>query len=187
MDKLQNLTEEDIEEAIEEPLGDDDIKKYLPDALIMKYSNLEKYNSIDELLPGNVNYCVILYEESPNKGHWVCVLKYADKIEFFDSYGGKPDAPLNWNPSIINEHLNQKPFLSKLFDECPYEVIYNPIEYQSNKGDDINTCGRHCVFRIINLIQNKRDLKKYYNLMNKLKKKTGASYDEIASFFINED
>ena len=186
MDNLQNITEEEIEEKIEEPLGDDDIRRYLPDALIIKYSKLQNYKSINELLPGNLNYCVILYEESPNRGHWVCLCKYGNICEFFDSYGGKPDAPLNWNPEIINEKLDQKPYLTRLLDECPYEVIYNPIEYQKNK-DDINTCGRHCVFRITQLIQNKRDLKKYYILMKKLKKKTGATYDEIVSFFINED
>lgn len=181
-----DLTEQDIEEKIEEPLGDDDMRRYLPGALIIKYSKLMNYETIDQLLPGNINFCILLYEDSPNKGHWVCILKYSGCIEFFDSYGGKPDAPLNWNSKNINQQLNQKPYLTELLINSPYKTIYNPIEYQNEK-DDINTCGRHCVFRIINLIQNKRNLKNYYQMMKSLKDKTDATYDEIVSFFINED
>ena len=181
-----DMTEEDIEENIEEPLGDDDLRRYLPDALILKYSKLARYKSIDELLPGQMNYCILLYEDSPNKGHWVCVSKYDNTVEFFDSYGGAPDTQLNWNAEIINQKLNQKPFLTNLFDSSTYDIIYNPIDYQGDH-DDINTCGRHCVFRILNLIQKGKTLKKYYDMMKMLKKKTGATFDDIVSFFINED
>ena len=169
---------------IEEPLGDDDIRRYLPDAKIMRYSKLQNFAHIDELLPGKINYCILLYEDSPNKGHWVVVCKYGNFCEFFDSYGGAPDTQLNWNPKIINEKLDQEPYLTNLFNKCPYEVVYNPIKYQGD-SDDINTCGRHCVFRIINLIEMSRNLSKYYQLMKEIKELTDYSYDDIVSNFIN--
>jgi len=181
-----DITEKDIEENIEEPLGDDDIRKYLPDAQIFKYSRLENFRTIDEILPGKINYCVLLYEESVNKGHWVCLTKYGDTVEFFDSYGGAPDTQLKWNHPEVNHRLDQKPYLTEIFNRSKYNIVYNPIKYQ-DENDDINTCGRHCVFRILNLIQKKRDLSKYYKLMKMLKKKTGATYDEIVAFFISDD
>lgn len=186
MERLQSLTEEDIEENIEEPLGDDDIRKYLPDSLILKYSKLAKYGDIHQLLPGETSYCIILYEDSPNKGHWVCLLKYNDIIEFFDSYGGTVDSPLKWNADHTNVALGQHPYLTNLLQNCEEEVIYNPVDYQSEKND-INTCGRHCVFRILNLIKEGKTLADYYKLMTDIRKKSKATYDEIVSFFISED
>lgn len=183
---MENITEEDIKENIEEPLGDDDIKRILPDAPIMKYSRLSEVSNIDEILPSNLSYCIILYEDSPNKGHWICILRYNDNIEFFDPYGFYPDSQLKWNPKIINQKLNQKPFLTSLFDSSPLNIIYNPIKYQT-ESDDVNTCGRHCVWRIIQLIEEKKDLKEYFKMMKYLKNKTKGTYDQIVSFFINED
>lgn len=180
MDKQDIITEK----IIEEPLGDDDIRAYLPQAKIYKYSVLSKYNTLDDLLPGEVDYVILLYEDKPNKGHWVCVNKYDNIYEYFDSYGEIFDKPLQWNPAIENLQLNQKPYLTNLFNKTNKKVIYNPIKYQDTE-DDINTCGRHCIFRILNLLEKKRDLKKYYELMKEIKKLTKYPYDDIVANFIN--
>ena len=39
------LTEQQEEQVIEEPMGDDDIKKYFPNAKIMTYSQLNDYEN----------------------------------------------------------------------------------------------------------------------------------------------
>lgn len=179
-DKQDEMTEV----LIEEPLGDDDIRRYLPNAKIMRYNNIAKYNSIEELLPKNIDYAILLYEDRPNKGHWVCVLKYNNTYEFFDSYGGAPDSQLKWNSKEVNNKLRQQPYLTNLFDKTDKEVIYNPYKYQEDSSD-VNTCGRHCVFRILNLIEKDKTLQEYFNLMNLVKKETKSSYDDIVANLIN--
>lgn len=183
---MQTINNKDTEEIIEDPLGDDDIRFYLPNAKIMKYSELENYKDINDLLPKNKDFAVILYEDSPNKGHWTAVLKYEPYLEFFDSYGGYPDTQLGWVPCPIRKVLKQtKPLLTDLFNKSDYQIIYNPIKYQKD-NNDINTCGRHCVFRIINLLKGGNSLSDYYNLMKQLKNETGESYDEIVANIITK-
>lgn len=185
-----NFTDKDKQTSIiiETPLGDDDIRRYLPNSKIMKYSDLSKYNNIEDLLKKNKDYAFILYEDSPNKGHWVSILRYDPYIEYFDSYGGKVDDPLNWISKDQRKKLGQdKKLLSKLFDKTKLKVIYNPINYQEdNMTKNINTCGRHSVFRVKNLTDCNRDLNSYYELMGGIKKKSGNKYDEIVSHLIDE-
>lgn len=179
-DKQDEMTEI----LVEEPLSNDEITKYLPGAKIMRYSNIKKYDNIDSLLNKPVDYAILLYEDKPNKGHWVCVLKYNDMIEYFDSYGGKVDNPLSWNTEDDNLSLDQRPYLSNLFNKTDKEVIYNPIKYQDD-SEDVNTCGRHCVFRILNLLEKDRSLGDYYEIMKEIKKETKSSYDDIVANMIN--
>ena len=174
-----------LEQIIEEPLGDDDIRFYFPNANIMKYSELKKFNSIDDILPNDKDYAFLLYEDSPNKGHWVCISRNNGEYEFFDSYGGAPDSPLKWNDKQTNNMLGQgMKTLSNLFDKTKDNVIYNPVKYQE-ESSDVNTCGRHCVFRIKN-IKDGKNLNQYYNLMKKLKENTGKNYDEIVASFVKK-
>ena len=49
---------------VHKPLSDDDLRRVLGDDLkIIKYSDLDNYNDLDELLPNTVDYCIILYEK----------------------------------------------------------------------------------------------------------------------------
>lgn len=177
------LSEQQEEEIIEEPMGDDDIRKYFPNAKIITYSQLNDYNQLEDLLPGDKDFTFLLIEDSPNRGHWVSVSKYADIVEFFDSYGGQPDSQLKWNSKDKNKKLGQgNNKLTELFNKFDGRVVYNPVKYQDN-ASDVNTCGRHCTFRIINMKQGK-DLDKYFKYMQSLKRHSGKGYDEIVANFI---
>ena len=174
-------------------LGDNDIKKFLPNAKIIKYSQLKTIKNITDLLPDNKAYSIILYETEPNKGHWTCIMRYNDKkkgdlIEFFDSLAddGHPDSELKWNSKNTNKFLGQgKPILTALLNKSQLPIIYNKYKFQSegNKkdGDTINTCGKHCIFRIKNLLDCNRNLEDYYKYMKSLKKESKNTYDEIVS------
>jgi hypothetical protein len=106
-------------------------------------------------------------------------------VEYFDSYGGKVDNPLNWINCKTRKALGSNNcLLTNMLDECPYDVIYNPIVYQS-KSPKIATCGRHCVFRILNLLKKNMDLEGYYSFMKREKKKTGLNYDKLVSKYIS--
>ena len=80
---------------IHHPLSDDDLRKLLgPKLKIVKYSQLDSLTDLNQLLTQPVDACILLYEQAPNVGHWTGLLKYDGIFEHFDSYGGKPDAPL---------------------------------------------------------------------------------------------
>lgn len=175
-----------LEEIIETPMGDDDIHHYFPDAKILKYSELGKYNDIDDLLTEPLDYCFVLYESSPNNGHWCCISKYDDMYEFFDPYGNKDKEILKWEDCQTNKQLGQgHAILTNLLNK-EKKVIYNPIDYQSESSEQINTCGRHCCFRIMNLVKYNRNLNEYYQLMKYIKNKFKIPYDVIVSKFITK-
>lgn len=177
------LNEEQLEQVIETPLGDDDIKQYFPNAKVIVYSELSKYNSIEELLPKDKDFIFLLLESSPNKGHWVALTRYGDTVEFFDSYGGSPDSQLKWNNKKKNEELGQgEKYLTELLKGHQGNVVYNPIKYQGDSGD-VNTCGRHCTFRIQNMKEGK-NLDNYYQQMKALKSNMGTDYDGVVANFI---
>ncbi len=184
-------TEKKLERIlIASPLGDDDIRGFLPNAKIIKYSELKNYKNITDLLPKNNSYAIILYENQPNSGHWTAIMRYnkdgQDLIEFFDSLAddGKPDSELKWIDKKTNILLGQgKKILTELLKKTHIPVIYNKLKFQSEgnlkDGNHINTCGKHCVFRILNLLDKKMSLKDYINFMNDIKKDSKNTYDEI--------
>lgn len=180
---------------ISSPLGDDDIKKFLPDAKIIKYSELKNYDSITDLLPNNKSYVIILYENEPNSGHWTAIMRYKkddeEYIEFFDSLAddGKPDSELKWIPKEQNIKLGQgKKLLTEKLKKGNIPVIYNKLKFQSEgnqkDGHNINTCGKHCVFRIINLLDKDMSLSDYIEFMEGVKKDSGNTYDQIVSHLV---
>lgn len=189
-------TEKKLERLlIASPLGDDDIRAFLPDAKIIKYSELKNYNCITDLLPKNKSYAIILYENQPNSGHWTAIMRYKkdgqDMIEFFDSLAdnGEPDSELKWIDKKTNNLLGQgKKLLTPLLEKINIPVIYNKLKFQSegNKkdGNNINTCGKHCVFRILNLLNKNMSLKDYIKFMNEIKNESGNTYDEVVSHMI---
>jgi hypothetical protein len=112
--------------------------------------------------------------EDRNTGHWVCLIKKDNEIEFFDPYGEKPDDQLKWVGAAKRFELDQdRPLLSKLLRESGYKVIYNKYPFQKDKND-INTCGRHCVSR---LLFKDLSLPQYAEMI----RKSGLSPDEFVS------
>ena len=84
-----------VRKPIHKAQSDSDIRKISrEDTKIIKYSELASLGSLHELLPRLVDYCVILCEDSPNRGHWVALLKCYEMFDYFGSYGIKPDKEL---------------------------------------------------------------------------------------------
>ena len=100
---------------------------------------------------------MLLYTpNSPTEGHWVCLFRNKDGIHFFDSYGDKPD-----NEEDLN---GQEPLLTELFKDSGLPIYYNTKRYQKRR-QNIATCGRHCIARLI------------------FKNKSPESYDSIVRQF----
>lgn len=171
---------EDIEAS---PISDALIKQYLPNANILMYNQLPMYNNIEELLPHDKSYFVLMYQDSPNSGHWTAVLRQKNTVEYFDSYGSYPDKDLSWVSKEKRHSLgiNGK-YLSNLFNKTKLKVIYNTEPYQAS-GNEIATCGRHVVFRLMNI---NKGLLSYHKFIKSQMKKQGCDYDCIVSKVIPE-
>ena len=161
------------------PLGDDDLKRFIPGCKVILYKEFANYTDIMELFKDEP-YLIFLYETSIRKGHWCCLRVLDNEIYFFDSYGDPIDSQLLYNNKSENIYLGQsKPYLSMLLNKTNVPVWYNDVQYQRD-GDKIETCGRHCVF----FICSKMDLDKYYTFMKELSKKDKLNYDAIVAKYI---
>ena len=89
---------ENLKKIKAKPMSDSDIHYYYPKAKIIKYSELKKYNNIEDLLPTIPDFVFILYEDSPENGHWTTTTRTKEGINYFDSFGKRVDNPLiSWD------------------------------------------------------------------------------------------
>ena len=174
-----------IKDISETPMGDDNIRQYLPGAKVLKYSELADIDNIEELLPRPKTYFFLLYESSYNRGHFVVVNRYIDNgkdtICFFCSYGSKIDAPLYWNSQGKNKELGQdQPYLSQLLQKSGKNIQYNRVQYQS-KRSPVATCGAFATLWIKANLRDNMNLQDFHDWITEIKEETGLSYDAIAS------
>lgn len=114
---------------------------------IIKYSDLKHITNIDELLQPPNYECILLYETSDNNGHWTCIYRYGNKINFFDSFGLKPDDEFH---KITIDYRKESgvvyPCLTYLLSD-----VNDPIEFNNYKLQDYaySTCGYWCVARLL--------------------------------------
>ncbi|MFM7983237.1 MAG: hypothetical protein ACKPKO_28345, partial [Candidatus Fonsibacter sp.] len=86
------------------------------DTNIIRYSEPRHVSDLDELLTNDIDYCIILYEDRPDRGHWTALSKYSGMYEHFDSYGNKPDKTLEWVNMKKRRRFNEAtPYLTNLF------------------------------------------------------------------------
>ena len=133
-------------EEISKSLSGADIKSKV-NCNLLQYSDLHKYNSIDDIL-GSHKKCVLLYHTSANYGHWVCIYEYKGTTFFFDSYGSIPDSQLKFLNKDLKEELNSEHrHLTELLYRSNRPVEYNQHQFQKREPN-IATCGRHCIVRL---------------------------------------
>jgi hypothetical protein len=180
-----------IKKLVSIPLSNDDLNMYFDDTdnIIVKYSELVNYGSIDELLPTDKSFKILLIETKLNSGHWVCIMRYNNTIEVFNSYGCKPSrADFCYVPKLTNLLLGQtEPFLNNLlnkaYNEKQYKIVYNKTKFQK-LGSGINTCGRWCTLRIICMKDFDMDLNAFISFIDESKQKTKLNSDLLVSYLI---
>jgi hypothetical protein len=166
-----------------------DIDRYLDagSSKIIKYSELDQFRTIEELLPKDIDYKIILVEQNPNSGHWTCILRYGKTIEWFDSYGIKPDGELSFISKVKNRLLGQDvKLLSLLLNDAKsrgWNVIWNKKKLQQLKNG-VNTCGRWCLLRITMLTQFFFGLDEFIDFIEKNFKGGAVSKDKMISNWI---
>lgn len=142
----------EITERIKKPMTNYDLEKYLSisPADLIKYSELSDYKSIEDLLPKDGDFKVLLIEDKYNSGHFVGIFRFGKTIEYFNSYGEKYDTDWKFIPRMIRVILGQATNdLTRLFKKAKadgFEVVWNkkPLQKLDNK---IQTCGRYVVMR----------------------------------------
>ena len=106
------------------------------------YDQLREFSDWQELM--NLGAVVILLQiqgrNSSPVGHFILLLDHGSHIEHFDSYGFNMDEEL----SITHE----QPYLTQLFKFCRKKIVDNTLRLQQMK-EDINTCGRWVVARLL--------------------------------------
>ena len=102
------------------------------------------------------------------------MLKTKKGIEFFDPYGDRPEAQLDGVPQSRLEQMDEdQPYLTNLMRGSGLPIYYNTHPFQIESGN-INTCGRHCVAR---LMFKGKTLKQYKSIIDK----TGLNPDKFVS------
>lgn len=167
-------------------LSNDDINEILdPDTKIFSYPKFYEMNHIDEAFD-RLGRCVFLFlTESPTSGHWLCMFKRGgNTIEYFDSYGGKPDSQRQWLSEDQLEMLGEEePCLTDLLKASRYRVYYNTHEYQKDKKD-VNTCGRWATARLICKDMSNNDF--YHLVQHQMKDRGLKSPDDWVALFTYE-
>jgi hypothetical protein len=188
---LRNPNKEQLRRQIREEITDGDLTRYFGKKdykNIIKYSDLEKYGSIQQLLPKNKSWKIILIESTYNSGHWCVILRYNNNIEWFNSYGSFPSKELDFIGHLQNSFLNQniKHLNILLTKALPhFKIIYNKRQLQKLQ-DGINTCGKWCIWRIIMLEHYNLDLQQFIHLVDCLMKQYKFTSDEIVSLIIKK-
>ena len=150
-----------------------------PDKII-KYSQLKEYSSLIDLLPGRVDYKIILLESNKNVGHWVCVIRVEDTVECFNSYGVTIDSEFKYIPDWIERMLGEsKRYLSDLIKTAPKGITVvsnNVILQQDNPA--IATCSRWVIFRI-EMAKMGYNLQQFIQFIESVYSKSDLSLDEL--------
>jgi len=139
-----------MEDAEAYSLSDTDIRKLLGSGIkITTYPDLHKVQQIDELFDNRGRAILFVPQQNEQQGHWTCLIKRGREIEFFDPYGEPPDTQKDTISDAQLEKMRMnEPLLHDLLVNNPYKIIYNKVQLQKLEND-VNTCGRHVVSRLL--------------------------------------
>lgn len=124
---------------MDKSFSDTDMQRYIRNVIV--YEDLANYtpNKLLSMLP-----LVILYQVEKDYGHWTLLHRVKGSIEFFDSYGFKPDREFEFIPENMQQPKYIARMLCSIIDHEP--VSYNQYHLQERKRG-VNTCGRWVVVR----------------------------------------
>lgn len=144
-------------------LTDEDLRSLLGSSIsIVTYPELKNVSNIRQILDDKGRAMILFLTENENTGHWQCIMDHGPYIEWQDSYGIQPDGTRRWLNKREQENLGQdQDLLKPLLKAAGKPVIQNKYRFQ--RGDDVNTCGRHCAAR---LLFKDLSLDQYKNLMD---------------------
>jgi hypothetical protein len=188
---LKNPNKEELKRQIKEEITDSDLTRYFGKRdfkNILKYSDLKNYKTLQQLLPRNKSWKVILIESTYNQGHWTLLMRYNDTLEWFNSYGTFPSLELDYISDIQNDRLNQDiKYLNILLTKGlkMFKIIYNKKKLQKLE-EGVNTCGKWVILRLMMLETYNMDLSKFLKFIEDLSKEYKLSSDELVTLLIQK-
>lgn len=159
-----------------------DLNGYFPGCKIIKYADLENYESIYDLLPRRMDFCFILTENDRNIGHWTCMTRSNKNFSYFDSYADKPKSILDFIPKAMNAYLgnNFEKDLGKMIKTIKktdkFEYNTTPLQQELT---DVNTCGRWVIARVSLFLTNSLNNKQFATYIKKQHSKVKRPFDEV--------
>lgn len=146
----------------------------LIDTNIYILNDLKRFNNIDDVLGPDGSAYILIETDGENQGHWLLLFKKGKTIEFFDSFGIKPDEQKFF---VEDEQLDRNNYLSMLLKKSPYTITYNHYKFQEL---DATTCGRWISMR---LYLKDYTLRQFKDLIVKLTKKYDITPDELVFYY----
>jgi len=167
------------------PLSGDEIMDADPSIHVLTYGQLAHYKSIDQLLK-KFEKIVLLYFNKEDFGHWVALFKNKQGINFFDSYGTMPDKNQvqDVDINVMKKYGQMHPLLVDMLLDSTHPIRYNDVQYQAygkRDGKIINTCGQHCVVRLINSDMSEKEYLDYI-IMNMIKNNMSSDATAVTIF-----
>jgi len=172
-------------DLINSPMTNTDLHDIFPGISIVPYPEISKARNVEDLTRNKYSACIILYINDKNgnvySGHWNLLVKDGDTVLLFDPYGGYIDENLKIIGPSRSDYNEDDAYLSQLLlkDKSINRIFYNNNKYQQ-EGAGIQTCGRHCSFRLICYLNGIKSEKEYKKLLDKLKRKYKVkNYDDL--------
>jgi hypothetical protein len=188
---MSDINMDEVLKRMRTNITDLDLERYFPETNhyknnVIKYSELANYKSIEELLPKDRSYKIILIEENYNSGHWTALLRYGDTIEWFDSYGLAPDGELKFINAVKKRLLGEgrktlTELLSKVKDK---KVVYNKAKLQKLSNQSA-TCGRWVILRILMMTKFFYNLPEFVSFIKKYRKELDfGDTDQLVAYWV---
>lgn len=161
-------------------LSGEEVLKLSDGGIVIKFSDLERFENVDDLFDEeSEGKCIILLESEAYRGHWVCLYRdFRDNsISYFDPYGFSIEQPLKMLESSYLEESNQAfPHLLYMLLDFSGDVYCMDNRLQKLESG-INTCGRWCGFylKVADLIS----VDDFAKAFKRVSADTNVSTDEI--------
>ena len=182
---------EKIHETMYRNISDLDLKRYFPETgnpndNVIKYNELSEISTLNDILPNDKSFKIVLIEDSYNRGHWCAIIRTGKTYIWFDSYGLEPDGELKFINAIQKKLLGQdKKYLTHLLAKLPKgtKKIWNKMKLQKVKNGS-NTCGRWCILFIILVRDFNFTLDEFQAFIKRWTEKLGLTSDELVSLWV---
>ena len=181
-------TDAQIAGRISKPLTDVDIESHTGVSAdkIVKYSELKDYKKIEDLLPSDKSFKIILIEDKYNSGHWVVVMRYGKTIEYFNSYGAKWDTDWKFINRMMRVILGQNSYeMTRLMEQAKddgWNTTWNHHKYQK-VSSKVQTCGRWVILRIEMMKMGYND-QEFYDFIKKRKTELNRDGDFVVAKYV---
>jgi len=164
-----------------------DLQSAFPNCKIVKYADLDIYETIYDLLPNQMDFCFILTESKYNVGHWTALIRNGSNFEYFDSYSDSPKSILDFIPKYMNSRLGNSwnEDLGKIIGSIKKsdKFLYNKYPLQQEM-EGVNTCGRWVIIRVATFLKESLDNKQFVSYIKAQQRKVNKPFDEVVCMLV---